>query len=135
METYKHFSSPATITSAVLLDSTILATFSVRSIERQCKRTLVREFSPNGSSFPVDLGDAQCVSISPSLKKQLVLRCVKEATGSKRFVEVYDKSGSVKEYNVTEIHGDFYVDGYNYFLLNLFQTPLEVSPGPSKRLL
>ncbi|RGB38280.1 Alpha/Beta hydrolase protein [Rhizophagus diaphanus] len=98
---------------------------SQRDLKRKLKRLIVKQLvvslPTKGSSdtvakvitssfLPIDLGDVVLQAESPSGNKLLILRCVSNDKGKKRFVEIWDKGNLKQSIDVTDSHGDFYSD-------------------------
>ena len=93
--------------------------FSQRDLKRQTKRKFlvntVRDSSGEliSQSFPMDLGDAGLLTISPSGLYMAISRVIMDSKGKKpkrRFIEIWSRGGLEDSFEVTDHHGDFFCD-------------------------
>ncbi|KAJ2929491.1 hypothetical protein H1R20_g7597, partial [Candolleomyces eurysporus] len=94
----------------------IQLSFSVRDHERNVKKTLLKNIvlPPSGEAIqlPTQEVDYVAARYSPSGRKRVVLREVKNGSGTKRFVEIWEGEALKFNLDVSDEHGAFYPDEF-----------------------
>ncbi|RXW22263.1 hypothetical protein EST38_g3573 [Candolleomyces aberdarensis] len=94
----------------------IQLSFSVRDHERNVKKTLLKNVilppSSEAIRLPAQEVDYVAARYSPSGRKRVVLREVKNDSGTKRFVEIWEGEALKFNVDVSDKHGAFYPDEF-----------------------
>ncbi|RLU26568.1 hypothetical protein DMN91_000364 [Ooceraea biroi] len=108
--------------------------WSQRNLEMKTERRFLTNYYLNSdltlvsTEFPVDCTTELMSSLTHDKRRQAVLRQVKEDTSTKQFIEIWEQSRIVKNYDLAalNVHGDVYTDDSITILSGI---PDELSPG------
>ncbi|EZA54140.1 acylamino-acid-releasing enzyme isoform X2 [Ooceraea biroi] len=92
--------------------------WSQRNLEMKTERRFLTNYYLNSdltlvsTEFPVDCTTELMSSLTHDKRRQAVLRQVKEDTSTKQFIEIWEQSRIVKNYDLAalNVHGDVYTD-------------------------